>query len=242
MAEGLGGAGQVLESRGGTMIFTERTKQSVFRSFAGKCCCCGSRQALQYHHIVPRHVYKGSGSNSFLNCVLVCQTCHMREFHRGRWSARHADAALLAAANAGLPSERIQHMKAHVANLLIKAGRQPVACEARNLKSDQMEKQFKDEVSQMAEKHRHHIALLKSSIKAWRALHDSRAADAALWEKQAAMREQQYENAIRARDEAYDLNDKYRHEIARIQSALRQAHAELAMARSKKRWWAPWKA
>lgn len=48
-------------------------KREVWRRDEGKCTKCGSRENLEYDHIIP--VVKG-GSNTVRNIELLCETCN----------------------------------------------------------------------------------------------------------------------------------------------------------------------
>jgi 5-methylcytosine-specific restriction endonuclease McrA len=51
----------------------ENVRIEVWRRDGGKCVKCGSRENLEYDHIVP--VSKG-GSNSARNIELLCESCN----------------------------------------------------------------------------------------------------------------------------------------------------------------------
>lgn len=55
----------------------ERVRIEVWRRDGGKCAKCGSREKLEYDHIVP--ISRG-GSNTARNIELLCQKCN-REKH-----------------------------------------------------------------------------------------------------------------------------------------------------------------
>jgi 5-methylcytosine-specific restriction endonuclease McrA len=48
-------------------------RREVWRRDGGKCVKCGSRERLEYDHIIP--VAKG-GSNTARNIELLCETCN----------------------------------------------------------------------------------------------------------------------------------------------------------------------
>lgn len=48
-------------------------KREVWRRDSGRCVKCGSRERLEYDHIIP--VTKG-GSNTARNIELLCETCN----------------------------------------------------------------------------------------------------------------------------------------------------------------------
>ncbi len=57
----------------------EQTRIFVWRRDGGKCTRCGSRERLEYDHIVP--VSKG-GSNTPRNIELLCEQCNRRKSDR----------------------------------------------------------------------------------------------------------------------------------------------------------------
>ena len=61
------------ESSGRRERIPERVRIEVWRRDGGKCARCGSREDLEYDHIVP--VSKG-GSNTARNVELLCQRCN----------------------------------------------------------------------------------------------------------------------------------------------------------------------
>ena len=61
------------ESSGRRERIPERVRIEVWRREGGKCARCGSREDLEYDHIVP--VSKG-GSNTARNVELLCQRCN----------------------------------------------------------------------------------------------------------------------------------------------------------------------
>ena len=54
----------------------ERVRIEVWRRDEGKCVKCGSRERLEYDHIIP--VSKG-GSNTTRNIELLCEQCNRRK-------------------------------------------------------------------------------------------------------------------------------------------------------------------
>ena len=54
-------------------------KLAVWRRDMGKCCTCGSRERLEYDHIIP--VSKG-GSNTERNVQLLCEKCNREKSAR----------------------------------------------------------------------------------------------------------------------------------------------------------------
>lgn len=57
----------------------EKTRILVWRRDGGKCAQCGSRERLEYDHIVP--ISKG-GSNTVRNIELLCEACNRRKSDR----------------------------------------------------------------------------------------------------------------------------------------------------------------
>lgn len=55
---------------------TERVRIAVWRRDGGKCAHCGSREKLEYDHIVP--ISKG-GSNTERNIELLCERCNRQK-------------------------------------------------------------------------------------------------------------------------------------------------------------------
>jgi 5-methylcytosine-specific restriction endonuclease McrA len=51
----------------------EKVRIEVWRRDGGKCARCGSREKLEYDHIVP--ISKG-GSNTARNIELLCEKCN----------------------------------------------------------------------------------------------------------------------------------------------------------------------
>ena len=52
---------------------SDDVKIAVWRRDQGSCVKCGSRENLEYDHIIP--VSKG-GANTFRNIELLCQSCN----------------------------------------------------------------------------------------------------------------------------------------------------------------------
>ena len=55
---------------------SSRTKQSVWQRDMGRCVECGSKEKLEYDHIIP--VSKG-GSNTMRNVQLLCERCNRQK-------------------------------------------------------------------------------------------------------------------------------------------------------------------
>lgn len=55
---------------------TEAVKHEVWRRDQGCCTKCGSRERLEYDHIVP---WSQGGSDTVRNIELLCQTCNRRK-------------------------------------------------------------------------------------------------------------------------------------------------------------------
>jgi hypothetical protein len=49
------------------------TRREVWRRDEGQCVRCGSRESLEFHHIIP---LSRGGSNTTRNIELLCETCH----------------------------------------------------------------------------------------------------------------------------------------------------------------------
>ncbi len=95
------------------MKFSPKTKRTVLERFGHKCCVCGAQRHLHAHHIVPQHVYSGEGSASSLNGLAVCSSCHMPEFHKGRWKKSNIDRSLKWARQSGLNEDVLLKMRQH---------------------------------------------------------------------------------------------------------------------------------
>ena len=54
----------------------ENVKREVWRRDGGKCSRCGSREKLEYDHIIP---YSKGGSNTARNIELLCQDCNRKK-------------------------------------------------------------------------------------------------------------------------------------------------------------------
>lgn len=54
----------------------EQVRIAVWRRDGGKCCRCGSRERLEYDHIIP--VSKGGG-NTERNIELLCERCNRKK-------------------------------------------------------------------------------------------------------------------------------------------------------------------
>ena len=67
------GSGAAQEDLGSRERIPERVRIEVWRRDGGKCTRCGSREKLEYDHIVP--VSKGGGSTS-RNIELLCEKCN----------------------------------------------------------------------------------------------------------------------------------------------------------------------
>ena len=58
---------------------SDEVKVSVWRRDGGSCVRCGSRENLEYDHIIP--VSKG-GSNTVRNIELLCESCNRTKSNR----------------------------------------------------------------------------------------------------------------------------------------------------------------
>jgi 5-methylcytosine-specific restriction endonuclease McrA len=54
----------------------QRVKEEVWRRDEGKCVKCGSRERLEYDHIIP---FSKGGSNTARNIELLCEKCNRRK-------------------------------------------------------------------------------------------------------------------------------------------------------------------
>lgn len=58
---------------------SEEVRIAVWRRDSGKCARCGSRERLEYDHIIP--ISRG-GSNTSRNIELLCETCNRQKSDR----------------------------------------------------------------------------------------------------------------------------------------------------------------
>ena len=63
-------------AQNGRVRIPERVRIAVWRRDGGKCARCGSREKLEFDHIVP--VSRG-GSNTVRNIELLCEKCNKRK-------------------------------------------------------------------------------------------------------------------------------------------------------------------
>ena len=56
-----------------------RVRHEVWRRDGGKCASCGSRERLEFDHIIP--ISKG-GSNTARNIELLCETCNRKKSNK----------------------------------------------------------------------------------------------------------------------------------------------------------------
>lgn len=68
-----------LSNGAGNRKISSKTKREVWRRDEGKCSNCGSRENLEYDHIIP--VSKG-GSNTARNVELLCQKCNREKSNK----------------------------------------------------------------------------------------------------------------------------------------------------------------
>jgi 5-methylcytosine-specific restriction endonuclease McrA len=66
-------------SKTGRKPIAERVRHEVWRRDQGCCVDCGSRERLEYDHIIP--VSRG-GSNTARNLELRCEPCNRRKAAR----------------------------------------------------------------------------------------------------------------------------------------------------------------
>lgn len=57
----------------------EKVRNEVWRRDEGKCVRCGSREKLEFDHIIP--ISKG-GSNTARNIELLCESCNRKKSNR----------------------------------------------------------------------------------------------------------------------------------------------------------------
>ena len=58
---------------------SQSVKDEVYRRDQGKCVECGSRESIEYDHIIP---YSKGGSNTARNIQILCETCNRRKSDR----------------------------------------------------------------------------------------------------------------------------------------------------------------
>jgi hypothetical protein len=58
---------------------SEEVKIAVWRRDQGRCADCGSKERLEFHHIIPRN--KG-GSSTVRNVELLCESCNRKKGDR----------------------------------------------------------------------------------------------------------------------------------------------------------------
>jgi 5-methylcytosine-specific restriction endonuclease McrA len=64
---------QEYEAKNRREVISSEVRREVWRRDEGKCVKCGSREKLEYDHIIP--VAKG-GSNTARNIELLCESCN----------------------------------------------------------------------------------------------------------------------------------------------------------------------
>lgn len=69
-------AGEANEASDDRTSIPSEVRREVWRRDGGRCVRCGSRERLEYDHIIP--VTKG-GSNTARNVELLCETCNRRK-------------------------------------------------------------------------------------------------------------------------------------------------------------------
>lgn len=57
-------------------IITQRVKDMVWRRDGGRCVTCGSRENLEFDHIIP---FSKGGASTYRNVQLLCQQCNRRK-------------------------------------------------------------------------------------------------------------------------------------------------------------------
>ena len=60
-------------------IISQKTKMYVWQRDGGKCVECGSKENLEYDHIIP---FSKGGSNSDRNIQLLCESCNRSKSSR----------------------------------------------------------------------------------------------------------------------------------------------------------------
>ena len=60
-------------------IISQNTKMYVWQRDGGKCVECGSKENLEYDHIIP---FSKGGSNSDRNIQLLCESCNRSKSSR----------------------------------------------------------------------------------------------------------------------------------------------------------------
>lgn len=58
---------------------SKETYNKVFERDKGQCALCGTKQALQLHHINGRGKDKTDNPN---NCIMLCANCHLNVVHK----------------------------------------------------------------------------------------------------------------------------------------------------------------
>ena len=67
--------------------FTKPSFREMIKEKLGdKCVNCGSKENIEYHHIVP---LKNGGTNNLGNIVPLCLKCHNAAHDRETWKARN---------------------------------------------------------------------------------------------------------------------------------------------------------
>ena len=69
-------AEEEIEKTPGRKVIPEAVRIAVWRRDEGKCAKCGSRENLEYDHIIP--ISKG-GSNTVRNIELLCEECNRKK-------------------------------------------------------------------------------------------------------------------------------------------------------------------
>jgi hypothetical protein len=66
-------ANQSRETAEGRLAIPSEVRREVWRRDGGKCVKCGSREKLEFDHIIPR---ARGGSNTPRNIELLCESCN----------------------------------------------------------------------------------------------------------------------------------------------------------------------
>ena len=68
---------EVIEKR--SRNISSKVKLEVWRRDYGKCVECGSKERLEYNHIIP---FSKGGSNTARNIQLLCEICNRKKYNK----------------------------------------------------------------------------------------------------------------------------------------------------------------